>query len=202
MIEPQIFARLMGAFGERIGKALSADALAMYSAILSAELTTEEFQAAMQHVFRNHEWNTWPSPKQIIESVKPNDELKAATAWDALDLEMRCLSHLPTAEVMQALDARLEDKVALQTFAALGGPRRFRAATTEYLKSEMRREFLREYGHVQRLPAPERDAVLPGFRPADQMPKAPNLPPVRQLPKGPQPLSALVAPYSPGDPEQ
>lgn len=188
MIDPQIFARLMGALGERIGKPLSADALAMYSAILSGELSTEEFQAAMQRIFRDHEYATWPAPKAIIETVKPdNTALKASAAWDAIDLEMRCLSHLPTAEVMQALDGRVGDKTALNTFLALGGPRRFRNATTEFLKGEMRREFQREYGHMGRLPAPEQVAMLPAA-------------PRREI-SGPQPLSRLVAPYSPGDAE-
>lgn len=187
MIDKAIFARLMLAFGERINRPpLSPDASAMYYAAFSEKLTTEEFQTAMQRTFSEHAFNTWPAPGEIVARVKPDaPKLNAVAAWSALEIE---LARDEWSRNRAQLSASCGD-LTLNTLEAIGGARRW-VHGNEFVRGEMRREFLACYGDMQRLPGEQQAALL---RHVDDRPR-------RLTGNGATRIGA-IAPYSPGDPE-
>lgn len=194
MIDTSVFGQLMGALAVRIGKPLTEDAAAMYHAILSEELTTEQFQHGMKAIFRDHKFATWPAPAEIIERATPSRALDAAEAWAALEQALRL--RMPEQPLIGQLRALGVDELAVATFLALGGIPRWRALS-DFRFDELRREFLAHYGDLTRLPAPERRAYAERkLGPSGDAPRvgrgAPE--PVARLVRG-------VAPYSPGDAE-
>lgn len=71
MIDRVAFARVMGGFADRIGRALAPETAEMYFDVLASALTTDEFLAGARIVFRTHRYNTWPEPEQFIAAAKP-----------------------------------------------------------------------------------------------------------------------------------
>lgn len=186
MIDSAVFARMMRALSDRIGKTLGADATAMYYAILGEALTTEEFQHGVAGIFRDHGFATWPAPADIIDRAKPSRRLGAAAAWTELE------EHLNRDEYSRTI-AQLRqrvDETTLATFLTIGGVSRWLNGDA-FRRAEMRREFLTCWGDMARLPTQEQAALSGGH----------DRPRVRS---GPEPIAKLlpgVAPYSPGDPE-
>lgn len=171
MIDPKVWARWLAAFGDRINKQLGTDASAMYYAILSAELTTEEFEVGMRSVFRSHTYNTWPAPEDIIAVARPTLALTAAAEWVQIEQYLRDRYAEPSG-------------AALATLAAIGGRARWRHLNN-WQAEQFRTEFLARYEDVSRLPrdqqltlsAPRRSrltgatpvrALLPEVLPHDQ----------------------------------
>lgn len=193
MIDRDIFGRMMTAFGQRIGKPLGADASAMYYAALSARLTTEEFQHAMQRTFAGHTFATWPAPDDIIAHAKPAARLEASAEWERLASALRYRDDTRPL-IPQLRSAGLAD-ATVATFLTIGGLGRWRSAN-DFRFEEMRAEFLETFGDMRALPAVDRERLTAPVAPA--------------LPRGPAPLSQIAAPvaalhrpapYSPGDPE-
>ena len=157
MIERTVFAQLMAAMSQRIGKALGDEALAMYFAILSEELTTEQFQAGMKGIFHDHGFATWPSPAEIVQRGKPAGDLRAASAWAALeDALKRRVSYMPLTAQFEACGV---DDCAAAAFFAIGGLARWKSLN-DFRFDEMRREFLARYADIDRLPPTERRRVI------------------------------------------
>lgn len=157
MIERTVFAQLMAAMSQRIGKALGDEALAMYFAILSEELTTEQFQAGMKGIFRDHAFATWPSPAEIVQRAKPAGELRALAAWSALeDVLRRRVAEKPLVPQLQACGV---DALTIATFLAIGGLSRWRSLN-DFRFDAMRSEFLERFAEAERLPAGERQQLI------------------------------------------
>jgi hypothetical protein len=187
VIDPAVFDRMMTAMSDRIGKSLGSDAGAMYYATLSQELTTEEFQRGMAGIFRDHGFNTWPAPAEIIDRAKPSRKLEATAAWTELE------EHLQRDEYSRTI-AQLRQRVSettLATFLSLGGVGRWLAGDA-FRRAEMRREFLANYGDMARL-EPAQQVALSGSHERQRLTGKPE--PIARLLPG-------VAPYSPGDPDR
>ena len=71
MIDRLAFAKVMGGFADKIGRAVAPETAEMYFDVLGEALTTDEFLAGARIVFRSHGYNTWPSPEQFIAAAKP-----------------------------------------------------------------------------------------------------------------------------------
>lgn len=150
MIDAMLFARWIRVFGERIGKPLSADTSAAYYATLSEELTTGEFDAAMQRIFRDHIYATWPSPKAIIACVKPTAALQGLAAWTAICEILRLRPANATAADVHRWIAARAGEAAATTFDLVGGMRRYMAAN-DWRFEEMQRDFLDRSEDIGRL---------------------------------------------------
>lgn len=72
-IDKEIFLQKMALLAGHIGRELEAPVQAEYYRALSADLTTEQFVAAMALAFRSWDaaYRNWPSPDQLIELVTP-----------------------------------------------------------------------------------------------------------------------------------
>lgn len=196
MIDDKIFARLMKAFGERIGKPLGEDAAAMYYACLSEKLSTEDFQSAMAKTFASHAYATWPAPDEIVAQVRATEKLSASAEWEKLCNALRYRD--TTQPVVPQLHAAGIDQRTVSTFMVIGGIGRWRAAN-DFRFEEMRDEFVDAFGDVQRMPAKELEGLT-----APAVPLAPLLEKARTM--GAMPIAKVAghigsAPYSPGDPE-
>jgi hypothetical protein len=154
VIDPTTFGMWMGTWAERLGgKALSAPTSAAYYAALSRELTTEQFDAAMQIVFATHRFNTWPAPAEIIAAVKcaPDDRIAAVDAFDGV---VRIVTGYATPGTRESSKTYREEQllrefgsVASTAYRCTGGWRRFRDMT-ESAVEYVRRDFLEHYGHA------------------------------------------------------
>ena len=155
MIDATTFAKWMRVLAERIGKPLSPDTGAVYYATLSAELDTAQFETAMQRIFRDHQYATWPSPKSIIEGVRPTMALNAAAAWTDIAecLRLRPSDSKPD-EIRRWIVGRAGETAAA-TFDAIGGLHRY-SRSNDWQLDQMRTEFL------ERMPDMERLAPLSG----------------------------------------
>lgn len=184
MIERTVFGHCMGAVSQRIGKRLGDEALAMYYAILSEELTTDEFQAGMKGIFRDHAFATWPSPAEIIARAKPAATLRAVAAWSQLEdvLRRRVVSQ-PLVPQLQRCGV---DPLAIATFHAIGGLARWRALN-DFRFDEMRAEFLARFSESIRLPEAERAQLIASQIPAVTAPQSRE-----RLRGGPRPLLELL----------
>lgn len=69
MIHPEVFARWVQAFAQRLRSELGEEALAVYYAELSDALDTEAFEVAARRVFAEHTYNTWPAPKAFVRAA-------------------------------------------------------------------------------------------------------------------------------------
>lgn len=188
MIDTAIFGRLMGAFADRIHKPLGDDALALYYATLSAELTTEQFQAAMTAIFRDHVFATWPAPAEIIDRGRPSRRLDRVAEWTQLETALRRDEYSRTLPQLR----KTVSEAALSTFLAIGGVRRWMDGN-DWRREAMRTEFLECYEDMRRLPSQEQERLTGPTRPALKVANG-RPEPIRTLLRG-------VAPYSPGDPE-
>lgn len=150
MIDATLFARWVRVFGERIGKPLSADTSAAYYATLSGELTTAQFDTAMQRIFRDHIYATWPSPKAIIECVKPTVALEGAAGWEAVMNVLRLRPGGAKPHEVRQWIVRDAGEMAANTFEAIGGLRRY-STCNDWRLDEMRNEFIERSGDMDRL---------------------------------------------------
>lgn len=186
MIDKAVYGQCMAAVSQRIGKRLGDEALAMYYAILSEELTTEEFQAGMKGIFRDHSFATWPAPAEIIARAKPAVALRAMAAWSQLeDVVRRRVPHEPL--VPQLLRCGV-DPLVVAVFEAVGGLARWRSLN-DWRFEEMRMEFLARYGEASRLPEAQRAQLVASHLPAVSAPR-----PATRLQGGPRPLLELLPP--------
>lgn len=138
MIDPAAFARVMGGFADKIGRALAPETSAMYYDVLSESLTTDEFLAGARIVFRNHSYNTWPAPHQFIDAVKPKD----APALAASDVFERLLGSQHPERIALGIGP-----AALRAFRATGGKREFTAVLEQDVKW-LRQRFVENYEHA------------------------------------------------------
>lgn len=194
MIEPKVFAQLMGAIAVRVGKPLTDEASALYYAILSEELTTAQFQVAAKAIFRDHAYATWPAPATFIARARPSLAVESADAWAALEDVLK--RRMPDRPLIPQLRACGVDDLAVATFLSIGGLTRWKSLN-DFRFDEMRREFLTQYGDLQRLPAPEREAyaerkLAPPPEPARVAARSRDATPVAALLNG-------ARSYSPGD---
>lgn len=186
MIDYAIFSSNMVAFADRIGRPLGAESLAMYYETLSRELDTEAFQRGIAAMFRDHKFNTWPAPTEIIDRAMPSKALTAAAAWSHLEESLKRCE--PTKPLLASLRMCGVEETALATFMAVGGLARWRRAN-DFRAEEMRDEFMARYEDMQRLPQPQQHALT---APRDHVkPGIAKLSDALRLPG--------VAPYSPGD---
>ena len=123
MIERAEFAKVMGAFADRIGRALSPPTAEMYLELLGESLTTEEFLAGARIVFRAHTFNTWPAPQQFIDAVKP----PTPVGLDAAEMFERVTKAVGTVYDNEGRRERLAllGPVAERAYRAAGGARQF-----------------------------------------------------------------------------
>jgi hypothetical protein len=160
MIDATLFARWIRVFGERIGKPLSTDTSAAYYATLSAELTTADFDTAMQRIFRDHIYATWPSPKAIIETVRPTTALEGAAAWNAIANVIRLRPGESKPHEIRNWIVRDAGESAANAFEAIGGVRRYLTAN-DWRLDEMRSEFMDRSSEIGRLSGNNGHGYLP-----------------------------------------
>lgn len=150
MIDPAVFAKVMGGFADKIGRALAPETSAMYYDVLSESLDSTEFLAGARIVFRNHSYNTWPAPHQFIDAVKPKGSalLDGQEAFDRL------------------LGSQHPDRLALgmgpavmRAFRAAGGKREFTDVLEQDVKW-LRQRFVEHYEHAAKVADAEGQANL------------------------------------------
>lgn len=163
MINAQTFAKWMRVLAERIGKPLSPDTGAVYYATLSAELDTAQFETAMQRIFRDHQYATWPSPKAIIDGIRPTQALEATAAWTRISETMRLLPGGASRSEIHNWLVRDVGETATATFEAIGGRTRLSAAN-DWRLDEMRSEFLDRMPDMARLNGDYTTALPPAVR--------------------------------------
>lgn len=154
MIDPMVFARWLGVWTERLGgKPLSEPTSMAYYTSLSRELSTEQFDAAMQIVFAKHRFNTWPSPAEIVAAVRqtPDDAINAGKAWD---LAVRIITGYATpgspGSNRTGRETQLADTagpVAYEAYTAAGGWHRVRFMTESNIEF-VRKEFLEHFESI------------------------------------------------------
>lgn len=130
MINPTDFTRGFALLQDRWERQLGEPTIAEYHRILTTELTTEEFNAAVQTIFRHDTF--WPSPQRFIEAVRGDPKLEAIKEWDQL------LEH-----AAKGILAPLSEpgKAALRS---IGGWPRLQNLT-EHDQASARRQFLDSY---------------------------------------------------------
>lgn len=80
MIDAKVFAGWMGALSERFGRPLGDAGTKAYHAILSRQLTTQQFDVAAAIIFARFEYKgSWPAPERFVDAAQP----KGATELDA-----------------------------------------------------------------------------------------------------------------------
>lgn len=124
MIDRAQFAKVMGVFADRLGRALAPATAEEYYLALSLALTTEAFVAGARVVFRTHQFNTWPAPSQFINAAKPEpeDTLLAAEAFEAA-LDIMGDSRVPLMTRKAQVEAL--GPATARAFRAAGGIREF-----------------------------------------------------------------------------
>ena len=132
MIDRKSFSIGMGVLAERCGRNLPAPVQSGYYRILSSELTTEEYQIAIQLAFRHARF--WPSPQELIDYVRPPNDmaLEAAKMFDHVQ-------GMGWGGVFA-----LHSPPVLAAYTAIGGPDALQNATTQWLP-QIRREFVAAY---------------------------------------------------------
>lgn len=138
MIDPAVFARVMGGFADKIGRALAPETSAMYYDVLSESLTSDEFLAGARIVFRNHSYNTWPAPHQFIDAVKP----KGSAALDGADLFEQLIGKQHPERIALGMGPAV-----MRAFRAAGGRREFVDCLEQDVKW-LRQRFVEAYQHA------------------------------------------------------
>lgn len=138
MIDPAVFARVMGGFADKIGRALAPETSAMYYDVLSESLTSEEFLAGARIVFRNHSYNTWPAPHQFIDAVKP----KGAPLLDGADIFEQLVGKQHPERIALGMGPEV-----MRAFRAAGGRREFVDVLEQDVKW-LRQRFVEAYEHA------------------------------------------------------
>lgn len=150
MIDADVFARVMGGFADKIGRALAPETSAMYYDVLSESLDSTEFLAGARIVFRNHSYNTWPAPHQFIDAVKP----KGAPALDGADAFEKLLGSQHPDRLALGMGPAV-----MRAFRAAGGKREFTAVLEQDVKW-LRQRFIENYDHAVRVVEAEGQAVV------------------------------------------
>lgn len=163
MIQDETFALWMGVLADRIGRELKPATLAAYNAIMSRELTTEEFVAAAQAVLRTAQYNVWPSPGEFVTAVRPDGPaLSAHAAFE----QTYALVATPRAygRAWDALLAEVADRVGAPAARAADALRGVWARHDESELPYIRRDFVREYEAAASVEAQASrlEHVLPG----------------------------------------
>lgn len=143
MIDTEIFSRAMGELADRFNRPLAPLTSRKYYATLNAELSTEEFVAAADIAFRDCTF--WPSPRELIEFVKPTLDLnlEATRAFE----QLRKLGELHPTAGMCWRRSEVEDRLGeagVIAFDAIGANERLRGLTAQDLPWA-RREFIAAY---------------------------------------------------------
>lgn len=144
MISREKFAYWCGVLSERFNRQLSAPTYGEYFAALTdAQLTDDELDRAMRHVFRCSVY--WPSPKEIVAVVRP--ELSANTLF--YRLTSRATGAGPAGPYWEKNDIikRFGER-AYTAFVAIGGNDRLRALTSQN-ENYVRRDFEREFNAAE-----------------------------------------------------
>jgi hypothetical protein len=145
MIDRTVFANVFTGFADRfgLGKVLSSQTANGYYELLSEHLTTQEFLAASRLIFLTHPYNTWPSPQEFIDAVKPGDppSLVAGEVFEKI-LAIDSNIYTPIPERMAAITAL--GPVALRAYRAAGGRRNFENALEEDVHW-LRKDFVEKF---------------------------------------------------------
>lgn len=144
MIDRDEFSTWMGVLADRFGRALKPPTIRAYYAVLSAELTTEQFVAAAAITLRDATF--WPSPKEIVERAKPvaAPALTAAEAWVKVHDIAAGISKFGRSSSEKAQLIAELGPAALRAFHAVGGQR----AWTDLLEADvkwLKKEFCDRY---------------------------------------------------------
>ncbi len=160
MIDREVFKQEIALLADRIGRTLAGPTQVEYYRILSAELSTEQFVAAMTLAFRNvtGEFRNWPSPAELVALITPvaASILTAAEAFERV-LEIAAdprLDRPSKSARIQALGAS-----AVRAFRAAGGFRELE----NVLEAEVRwvrRNFVEAYASSCENAEAERAATL------------------------------------------
>lgn len=178
------FEKGMGVLAERFRSPMHPDAQKGYYAILSSELGTEEFRVAVMLAFRHAQF--WPSPQQLINYARPQQDLEtlAAKAWnDLLAVGTKTPAHGTN---------WLKDKVAelgvysLAAFVAIGANGRLKTMNPDTVEF-IRRDFVREWKAAAQ--KSEREDEIENARSSLRLPRTrhPSLPPAK-----PEPIASVV----------
>jgi hypothetical protein len=156
VIDRLSFAKVMGGFADRVGRALAPETAEMYYDVLSSALTTTEFLAGARIVFRSHAYNTWPAPQQFIAAAKPEAaaKLTGSEVFEkvlALTNDPRITDH---AQQVAALGPIVE-----RAYRAAGGYREFRDVLEADVKW-IRKLFVENYELAESAALREQDAAL------------------------------------------
>lgn len=157
MIDRIAFAKVMGGFADKIGRALAPETSEMYFDVLTSALETEEFLAGARIVFRSHVYNTWPAPQQFIDAAKP----KAAAALSGAEAFERVLdlTNQPQRDwSIRHAELLMLGPVVERAFRAVGG-RRELDGILEADVPFARRRFLEAYEHAAEVNDRETDAA-------------------------------------------
>jgi hypothetical protein len=156
VIDRHAFAKVMGGFADKIGRALAPETSEMYYDVLSESLTTDEFLAGARIVFRTHAYNVWPPAQLFIDAIKPKEQAKlsAAEVFERV-LEIAAPSGVPFAD----RDARIValGPLAVRAFRAAGGRREFEDVLEADVKW-IRKAFIDAYDMATTESVSERDA--------------------------------------------
>lgn len=142
MIDKELFAQTMSALADRFNRPLAGPTLKAYYHALSAELSEDDFRAAVNIAFRDCTF--WPSPKDLIEFVHPEPDLdlEGSLKFD----QVRAAGKNQPGFGMQwkRTDVMLCGEPALAAFASIGGNERMRSMQGDDI-AWARREFITAY---------------------------------------------------------
>lgn len=142
MIDKKIFATAMSILADRFNRPLHEATIRAYRDVLSRDLTTEEFVAAVDLAFRDCTF--WPSPREIIEFVKPVPDLnlEAARAFDEV-LGLGFPHPAGTCWSRETIETTVGEYAA-KAFSAIGAQGRLRNISADDMPWA-RREFVTAY---------------------------------------------------------
>lgn len=143
MIDRTEFAKVMGVFADKIGRALAPATADVYYDTLSESLTTEEFLAGARIVFKTHQFNTWPAPQQFVDAAKPQQSNALAGA-ELFEQVLAIMTRGTATRQERAEKIAALGPVAERVFRAAGGFREFH----EVLESQVpfiRNRFVEAY---------------------------------------------------------
>lgn len=83
MIDAKVLAANYAMLTRRFGVMDDANAIKLF-AFLNDRLTTEQFQAAADHLWETHRYATWPAPIEFIDAAFGSLESIAALEWSQL----------------------------------------------------------------------------------------------------------------------
>jgi hypothetical protein len=143
VIERQVFNAWMAVLADRFNRPFEAPTIKVWYAILTQELSTTEFETAAAVAFRQCPY--WPSPKELIEFVRPQCDHRSEAAEKFRELQELAETTTPGVRFWRAdvIEANL-GSLALSAFRRIGGNERLRnldAGDFQYA----RRDFIEMY---------------------------------------------------------